>query len=184
MKVYITYDVKSGVVIQVTDTKPSTQNYIEMEKNAFEKAWINGINCVDLNTKNMVYKDFRHIDLIKSEKLNQLRNDFANLKNQGMLSKVINKKINSNYTDLMNMQSLLTYMNSNSLETIKFRCFDNSFIDITKEQLQSMIDELIAYGLEIYQRKWAVENVIETADRDSLLKLKWNEKLEMVSSGN
>lgn len=168
-------------MLDIVKVQPD-KNYIEIDYDELMKQIREGKNCVDPTTKTLIYNDFRDVDHIKIDLMAKLKVDFNNLKNEGMLSKTINKRINSNYTDLMNMQSLLAYMNANNISTTKFRCYDNSFVDITKEELQSMINELIAYGLEIYQRKWAIENAIQTTtDRDTLLKIKWNEELEIVS---
>ncbi len=183
---YVNYNPNTSEILGYYDKEIHGNNipqpYVEITDKQWQEAINHNYNYVDVKTKALSYKDFRKIKQIQVNLIAKLKADFNSLKNKGMLSKTINKLINSNYTDLMNMQSLLAYMNANNITTTKFRCYDNSFVDITKEQLQSMINELIAFGLEVYQRKWTIENVIQTTtERDSLLKLKWNEELEIVS---
>ena len=121
---------------------------------------------------------------LKQRKINQLKTDFNNLPNLGFHSQTIDKTINAKYTDLLNMKSLLAYMTKNNLSTVKFRCFDNSFVDITQAQLQSMIDELIDYGIQCYNKKWQIEQAINQATTiDKLKSIQWDKQLNLIQEG-
>jgi len=156
------YDEKGNLIKEgYLDLSAIPQPNIEITDEQWQEAINNNYNYVDASTKALSQKDFRTsqqiFDDTKTSLLHKLKYDFNNLPNLGYQSQTINKKINARYTDLQNMQSLLTYMQLKNITSTQFRCYDNSFVTATQDQLKSMIDELIAYGLECYQKKWVIE---------------------------
>ena len=45
-----------------------------------------------------------------------------------------------------------------------FRAYDNSFHEVTKEQLDTMRKEIVINSQWLYQAKWTVENQVESAE--------------------
>ena len=48
-------------------------------------------------------------------------------------------------------------------ESTLFRAYDNSFHEVTKEQLQTMRKEIVVNSQRLYQTKWQIEAAIEAA---------------------
>jgi len=116
------------------------------------------------------------IDDLKILKLNEIYEAFDNELNttRPFLSKVINKEINADRESLQNMKDLLRKMDKDNMDKTVFRCFDDSYVEVTREQLSNMIDELINYGLGLFRKKWQYENIINSADNiDDIINLKW-----------
>lgn len=99
------------------------------------------------------------------------KTNFASAKEAGFLSPTLGVKIDSSKDDLDNMSRLLSYMELNSIDTVTFRVYDNSFVEVTSVQLEAMINELIAYGIEMYAAKWSKEVLIEAATMEELQEL-------------
>mgnify|MGYP002540182697 FL=1 len=49
-------------------------------------------------------------------------------------------------------------------ESTLFRAYDNSFHEVTKEQLQTMRKEIVVNSQRLYQTKWQIEAGIEAAE--------------------
>ena len=71
-------------------------------------------------------------------------------------------KINCNRIDKDNMDGLARYMKKNNIPQTMFRIYDNSFVVLTAEELLMLVDELIGYGLYLYEHKWEKEYAIAT----------------------
>ena len=48
-------------------------------------------------------------------------------------------------------------------ESTLFRAYDNSFHEVTKEQLETMRKEIVVHSQWLYQAKWAFENQVKSA---------------------
>lgn len=152
--------------------EPSNRHYQEIQE------WIK-----QGNTPTPQYTDEDVIGYVRNQLLNKLKQDFKNLPSLGYESQAIGKKINATYVDLQNMKSLLEYMQANNIDKVQFRCYDNSFVEITQDQLQQAINELIAYGIKCYQKKWNIEQkILAATTQDELLSIKWDEYLNLIES--
>ena len=49
-------------------------------------------------------------------------------------------------------------------ESTLFRAYDNSFHEVTKEQLETMRKEIVVNSQRLYQTKWQIEAAIEAAE--------------------
>jgi hypothetical protein len=103
------------------------------------------------------------LDEKKEELKRVIKQKFEERQDQGYLSTILNVKIACRREDLDNMKNLLTYMQTNNITTTQFRVLDNSFVEITQEQLSAMIDELVQFGISLYNKKWVKEQEIESA---------------------
>jgi len=118
----------------------------------------------------------------KEQKTNKLKADFASLRSNGtMLSATINKQIDANYESLNNIASLIDYMTANSVANIQYRCADNSFVKVTVAELKAMKEELIGFGLQMYQKKWTIEGKIKAATTlTDLSGINWDANLNLI----
>jgi len=119
---------------------------------------------------------------LKQQKLNKLKSDFINVTTKGvLLSTTINKKINVSYQSLINIDSLIDYMTNNKILNKQFRCYDNSFVTVTIAELTSIKQELINFGLKMYENKWNIENKITSATTATALNaINWDKNLNLI----
>lgn len=69
--------------------------------------------------------------------------------------------VNANTTAKQNIDGLITAMEAQGLSRVNFMTFDNSLAALTLEQLKTIQLELIAYGNNLYARKWSLRGQIE-----------------------
>ncbi len=115
------------------------------------------------------------LDEIKTIKLSLIKQAFENERLNGyMLSKTVQKEIDTNTTSLTNIQGLIALMTASGITTSQFRCKDNSFIEVTLEQLNSMMLEIIEFGSSLYKKKWLLESQINSATTvDEVNSVEW-----------
>ena len=85
-----------------------------------------------------------------------------------------NIMVNARTSDMNTAKELRDMMVEQSLSEVTFRCFDNSFVQITLEDLGKLISELRLYSLSLYQKKWALEEAINKATtKEELDLIQW-----------
>lgn len=72
-----------------------------------------------------------------------------------------NFKIDSSRFDLDNLKNLMLYSQLVSITSITIKDYNNEMHTITVSELQTIINELIGYGLWLYQHKWEKEYEID-----------------------
>ena len=70
-------------------------------------------------------------------------------------------EINADEIANRNIEGLALVLESG--ESTLFRAYDNSFHQVTKEQLETMRREIVLNSQRLYQIKWQIEAVIEAA---------------------
>jgi len=73
-----------------------------------------------------------------------------------------NFKINSRYIDLNNIKILIDITKDN--ETINFRKIDNTYVELNKQQLVQLKNELNKYFKLLYEFKWIYEEKINNCE--------------------
>jgi len=170
MKLKHFYKVENNKLIKGSGYK-IPEGFIEYDKNNPPKDFL------DLQNKEL-------FEETKSNKILQLKQDFETLRNKTahILSKTINKEINARQQDLVNIDSLISILPDDTT-TIEFRCYDNSFVKVNKEQLLNIKKEIIQEGIDTYKRKWTLEQKIKSATSiDELNSIKWDEKLNEMDN--
>lgn len=71
-------------------------------------------------------------------------------------------EINADETANRNIEGLVLVLAER--ESPLFRAYDNSFHEVTKEQLETMRKEIVVNSQRLYQVKWQVEAAIEAAE--------------------
>ena len=70
-------------------------------------------------------------------------------------------EINADETSNRNIEGLVLVLKPE--ESTLFRAYDNSFHEVTKEQLETMRKEIVVNSQRLYQTKWWIEAAIESA---------------------
>ena len=114
------------------------------------------------------------MNYVKNEKLTEIKNAFLNAGNGYMYSETLKTNVNAGDVAFRNVQSLIDYMTENNITNTQFRVYDNSFVEITLDQLKQLKNEMIQYGLNLYHKKWDLESQIKNATTiDEVLQIKW-----------
>jgi len=113
------------------------------------------------NTPQCAHTKEELLEHYKKVKLKELKISFEDYRynKAKIFSKTINKYVDARERDLINIDALISSLPDNNT-TIQFRTYENDFIEVTKPQLESIKQEIIAYGLKLYQRKWEIEKKI------------------------
>lgn len=121
-----------------------------------------------LTTINVPYKvevtytiNEKTLDELKQEFKQKIKEKFENIFNEPYDCQACNAQINIRQSDLYNMENLKTYMELQSLTQIDFRIYDNSYITISKDTLDSMIKEVKEYHVSLYHHKWNKEQELD-----------------------
>lgn len=106
------------------------------------------------------------LDEVKVLKEKEIKAAFTAAFSSGYTTQTLpqNIKIDCNRKDLDNIRGLIEWCTLNPQKTqVEFRGFDNDQHTISAADLTTIKNELIAYGLWLYQHKWELEAEIEAA---------------------
>jgi hypothetical protein len=105
----------------------------------------------------------------------EVKDSFYNMFNEGYTSSAVNITVdfrrNLNENDLQNYQGLLQYMKLNNVPEVPVRDYYNAMTTLTIEQLEQLVNELITYGLYLYNKKWQYEADIDACTTQEQLDL-------------
>lgn len=82
---------------------------------------------------------------------------------EGLLTS-LGLRVDCDRIDKDNMTVLLGYSRRKGLKQVTLRLHDNSFATISVAELEVILHEIEEHGLGLYQRKWAREMAIDTAE--------------------
>jgi len=155
---------ESGSPIEYSEN-PDDENY----KPPFDE-WLS-------NQEPFVYSDdaVTEEDLkpIKVELLRWLKKQFLKAQEHSIMDSSVGFPIDVNDTALRNVSALIDFL-ENDTDTVQFRDANNEFHEVTKTDLVTMKKEMVAFGLQLYQKKWALEQAIANAkSRMDLIAIKW-----------
>ena len=103
------------------------------------------------------------LDEMKTILLTELNSKFLNAENSGVIDSSVGFKIDATERSLRDISGLITSMSSRSLENVLFCAADNTFHEVTLDQLKQMQLEVIEYGQNLYQQKWNLREEIQKA---------------------
>ena len=95
---------------------------------------------------------------VQARKLDELKRAFNIASENAHCLSSVGFEIDANETANRNISGLILVLNEG--ETTMFRAYDNSFYEVTKEQLVIMQKEIVANSQSLYQRKWELETAI------------------------
>ena len=101
----------------------------------------------------------------KKESIKQLVHDEIDNSSIGYMTQglVNNFRVDAGRGDLDNLRNLKQYCSAINIDTTYIKDFYNNMHQVSMQELDTIILELIAYGLWLYQRKWEVDTLIDNA---------------------
>jgi hypothetical protein len=115
-----------------------------------------------------IYKQIK-----KSEIINSFNNELSNGKfTSTALGIEVDCRRSNIKNDLQNVQGLISHMNRNSKSTVTYIGYSES-VEATKSKLEILCNEMEDYVLGLYQKKWQLEQSIDTATMEELENIKW-----------
>lgn len=115
----------------------------------------------------------RPLEEAKAAKLAELKIAFQNTRGTAHCMCALGFEIDANEEANTNIVGLISVMKEG--ETTMFRAYDNSFHEVSKEDLITMRNNIIKNSQFLYQMKWEMENRINNAvSGEELASLVWN----------
>ena len=107
--------------------------------------------------------EYNKVENVKSRKLARLNSALNAVKasSGASIKSSTGYTVNANTTAKQNVDGLITAMTATGRDTVSFMTFDNKLVELTLEQLKTIQLELIAYGNNLYARKWSLRGQIE-----------------------
>lgn len=110
---------------------------------------------------------------LKAEKLQELKAAFQNTRKTAHCMCALGFEVDANEDANTNIVGLITVMKEE--ETTMFRAYDNSFHEVSREDLITIRDNIIKNSQFLYQMKWSMESRINNAvSEEELNSLVWN----------
>ena len=103
----------------------------------------------------------RPLEEARTEKLAELERAFNTASHKAHCTSSVGFEIDADETANRNIEGLVLVMQPE--ETTLFRAYDNTFHEVTLDQLRIMQIEIITHARAVYARKWALREAIEAA---------------------
>ena len=104
----------------------------------------------------------RPLEEARTEKLAELEAAFDTASREAHCTSSVGFEIDADEIANRNIEGLVLVMQPE--ETTLFRAYDNTFHEVTREQLETMRKEIVINSQYLYQAKWTMENRINTAE--------------------
>lgn len=119
------------------------------------------------------YAPKKSLDEVKTEKLQELKIAFQNTRETAHCMCALGFEVDANEDANTNIVGLITVMKEG--ETTMFRAYDNSFHEVSREDLITIRNNIIKNSQFLYQMKWGMESRINNAvSEEELNSLVWN----------
>ena len=105
----------------------------------------------------------------RTEKLAELEAAFDTASHKAHCTSSVGFEIDADETANRNIEGLVLVMQPE--ETTLFRAYDNTFHEVTREQLETMRKEIVVNSQYLYQAKWTMEARIKAAETTEALKI-------------
>lgn len=153
---YVKFDENTGLCTEVgTGTNEKYYQSIGMVKKDVEQSEVDGFWY--LTAKCPHYSDEEKLEKAKAEKLNELdsvASQFDSYKCEDMYitSSVGGYLFNADIRSQTNLQGLISVLDDS--QTTLYKDYDNEFRTLNKEQMQTIFNECILNGQNLYATKW------------------------------
>ena len=111
----------------------------------------------------------RPLEEARTEKLAELERAFNTASHKAHCTSSVGFEIDADETANRNIEGLVLVMQPE--ETTLFRAYDNTFHEVTREQLETMRKEIVVNSQYLYQAKWTMEARIKAAETTEALKI-------------
>ena len=105
----------------------------------------------------------RPLEEARTEKLAELEAAFNTASQKAHCTSSVGFEIDADETANRNVSSLIVAMEANGEDSVLFCAYDNTFHEVTLDQLRIMQIEIITHARAVYARKWALREAIEAA---------------------
>ena len=109
------------------------------------------------------------LDELKTEKLAELETAFTRASQEAHCTSSVGFEIDADEIANRNIEGLVLVMQPEG--TTLFRAYDNTFHEVTREQLETMRTEIVVNSQYLYQAKWTMEARIRAAETAEALKI-------------
>ena len=99
----------------------------------------------------------------KAEKLEAVKTAFLAASETAHCKSSVGFEIDANETANRDINGLIVVMEARGKETELFRAYDNTFHEVTLDDLKTMLVEISEHGQKLYARKWQLEVSIQAA---------------------
>lgn len=153
---YVKFDENSGLCTEVGEgTNTEFYKSIGMVRKDVEQSEID--NCWYLNEKCPHYTEEEKLEKAKADKLAELdsiASQFDSYKCDTMFitSSVGGYRFNADIRSQTNLQGLISVLDDS--QTTLYKDYDNEFRTLNKEQMQTIFNECILNGQNLYATKW------------------------------
>jgi hypothetical protein len=115
------------------------------------------------------------LDEYKRIKKGEIKQAFLNAFNQGYKT-TLGIKVDCKQQDILNFKGALELAKAQNKRKLVIRDYNNNYHEITTKQLETIINELLAYHAQLFQKKWELEKKIDSAKSfEELFEIKWDE---------
>ena len=109
----------------------------------------------------------RPLEEARTEKLTELEAAFNTASQKAHCTSSVGFEIDADETANRNIEGLVLVMQPE--KTTLFRAYDNTFHEVTREQLETMRKEIVVNSQYLYQAKWTMEAQIQAAETAEVL---------------
>lgn len=127
------------------------------------------IECPDNVVAGMPYENGQFIvqgptlDELKQSKLEAVKTAFLAASETAHCMSSVGFEIDANETANRDINGLIVVMEARGKENELFRAYDNTFHEVTLDDLKTMLVEISEHGQKLYARKWQLEVSIQAA---------------------
>jgi hypothetical protein len=89
----------------------------------------------------------------------------------GFLYQPLNIKLDVDTPSIVNLMLLREWAQANSIPNVTIRTYDNTFVEVSTSDLDSIIKAIASWRVNLYQNKWEIENQLMSASNMNSLKL-------------
>jgi hypothetical protein len=89
----------------------------------------------------------------------------------GFLYQPLNLKLDVDTPSIVNLMLLREWALANSIQNVTIRTYDNTFVEVSTSDLDSIIKAIASWKVNLYQNKWEIENQLMSASDMNSLKL-------------
>lgn len=108
-------------------------------------------------------EEYNSVENVRARKLNELNSLFVQAETNGTLESSVGFTIDANERANRDIDGLIKSLEATPEETVLFCVADNSFHEVTLDNLKTMQLEVIAFGQQLYTKKWQYREQINQA---------------------
>lgn len=109
-------------------------------------------------------EEYNSVPNVRARKLSELNASFTQAESDGTLESSVGFTIDANERANRDIDGLIKALENTPEETVMFCAADNSFHEVTLDNLKTMQLEVIGYGQQLYQTKWELRTRIMAAE--------------------